>query len=40
MVSYDKRAATIAQRQRNLLVEHLGDIREAVKKVASTRVLT
>ena len=37
MVSYDKRAkATIAQRQRNLLVEHLGDIREAVKKVAST----
>ena len=33
MVAYDKRAkATIAQRQRNLLVEHLGDIREAVKK--------
>ena len=32
MVAYDKRAkATIAQRQRNLLVEHLGDIREAVK---------
>ncbi len=40
MVSYDKRAkATIAQRQRNLLVEHLGDIREAVKKVASTKGL-
>ena len=38
MVSYDKRAkATIAQRQRNLLVEHLGDIREAVKKVATQK---
>ena len=33
MVAYDKRAkATIAQRQRNLLVEHLDDIRDAVKK--------
>ena len=33
MVAYDKRAkATIAQRQRNLLVEHLGDIRESGKK--------
>ena len=40
MVAYDKRAkATIAQRQRNLLVEHLGDIREAVKKVSSAKGL-
>ena len=32
MVAYDKRAkATIAQRQRNLLVEHLGDIRSGKK---------
>ncbi len=38
MVSYDKRAkATIAQRQRNLLVEHLEDIRGAVKKVADVK---
>ncbi len=40
MVAYDKRAkATIAQRQRNLLVEHLGDIREAVKKVSAAKGL-
>jgi len=40
MVAYDKRAkATIAQRQRNLLVEHLEDIREAVNKVAATKGL-
>jgi len=38
MVSYDKRAkATIAQRQRNLLVEHLEDIRGAVKRVATAK---
>ena len=38
MVSYDKRAkATISQRQRNLLVEHLGDIRKAVEKVAGAK---
>ncbi len=38
MVSYDKRAkATIAQRQRNLLVEHLADIRGAVQKVADVK---
>ena len=38
MVSYDKRAkATIAQRQRNLLVEHLADIRAAVQKVANLK---
>ena len=38
MVQYDKRAkATIAQRQRNLLVEHLADIRAAVKKVAEAQ---
>lgn len=38
MVSYDKRAkATIAQRQRNLLVEHLEDIRGAVQKVADVK---
>ncbi len=38
MVAYDKRAkATIAQRQRNLLVEHLGDIRGAVQKVATLK---
>ena len=38
MVSYDKRAkATISQRQRNLLVEHLADIRKAVEKVASAK---
>ena len=40
MVAYDKRAkATIAQRQRNLLVEHLEDIREAVNKVAAAKGL-
>ena len=38
MVSYDKRAkATISQRQRNLLVEHLADIRKAVEKVAAVK---
>ena len=40
MVAYDKRAkATIAQRQRNLLVEHLEDIRSAVRKVAEVKGL-
>jgi len=40
MVAYDKRAkATIAQRQRNLLVEHLEDIRIAVKKVSTAKGL-
>jgi len=40
MVAYDKRAkATIAQRQRNLLVEHLEDIRAAIKKVAGDKGL-
>ena len=40
MVAYDKRAkATIAQRQRNLLVEHLEDIRAAIKKVSSVKGL-
>lgn len=40
MVAYDKRAkATIAQRQRNLLVEHLEDIREAIKKVSTAKGL-
>ena len=39
MVAYDKRAkATIAQRQRNLLVEHLEDIRGA-KKVSEAKGL-
>ena len=38
MVAYDKRAkAPIAQRQRNLLVEHLADIRSAVQKVAGAK---
>ena len=38
MVSYDKRAkATISQRQRNLLIEHLSDIRKAVEKVADAK---
>ena len=38
MIAYDKRTkATIAQRQRNLLVEHLGDIRAAVQKVAGAK---
>ena len=40
MVAYDKRAkATIAQRQRNLLVEHLEDIRAAIKKVSAAKGL-
>jgi Skp family chaperone for outer membrane proteins len=40
MVAYDKRAkATIAQRQRNLLVEHLEDIRAAIKKVSQAKGL-
>ena len=40
MIAYDKRAkATIAQRQRNLLVEHLADIRNAVQKVAGAKGL-
>ena len=40
MVAYDKREnATIAQRQRNLLVEHLEDIRGAVDKVAVAKSL-
>jgi len=38
MIAYDKRAkSTIAQRQRNLLVEHLADIRTAVQKVAGAK---
>lgn len=40
MIAYEKRAsATIAQRQKNLLVEHLGDIRGAIEKVSSTKKL-
>jgi len=40
MIAYDKRVkATIAQRQRNLLVEHLEDIRSAVRKVAEAKGL-
>ncbi len=40
MVAYEKRArATIAQRQKNLLVEHLGDIRGAIEKVSNTNKL-
>jgi len=40
MVAYDKRAkATIAQRQKNLLVEHLGDIRTAIQKVSEIKGL-
>ena len=39
MVAYDKRTkATIAQRQRNLLVEHLADIRAAFKRSLEPRV--
>ena len=39
-VAYEKRAkATIAQRQRNLLVEHLEDIRAAIKKVSAAKGL-
>ena len=38
MIAYDKRTkATIAQRQRNSLVEHLADIRAAVQKVAGVK---
>ena len=41
MVAYDKRAkATIAQRQRNLLVEHLEDIRAAIKRLPESKDLT
>ena len=37
-MAYDKRSkATIAQRQRNLLVEHLADIRAAVQKVCGAK---
>ena len=33
MLAYEKKGrATIAQRQKNLLVEHLGDIRTAIEK--------
>ena len=40
MIAYDKRVkATIAQRQRNLLVEHLEDIQSAVRKVAEKKGL-
>ena len=40
MVAYEKRArATIAQRQKNLLVEHLGDIRGAIKEVSNSKKL-
>jgi Skp family chaperone for outer membrane proteins len=40
MVAYEQRArATIAQRQKNLLVEHLGDIRGAIKKVSNAKKL-
>ena len=40
LIQYDKRTkATISQRQRNLLVEHIGDIRKAVDKVASLKKL-
>ena len=39
MVAYDKRAkATIAQRQRNLLVEHLEDIRGAIKSFRGKKI--
>ena len=37
MVSYERAKATISQRQRNLLVEHLADIRKAVQQVASAK---
>jgi Skp family chaperone for outer membrane proteins len=38
MLEYEKRArATISQRQKNLLVEHLGDIREAIEKISKSR---
>tara|TARA_B100000959_G_scaffold259282_1_gene294819 strand:+ start:399 stop:956 length:558 start_codon:yes stop_codon:yes gene_type:complete len=40
LIQYDKRTkATIAQRQRNLLVEHIADIRAAVSKVAAAKKL-
>lgn len=40
MIAYDKRAkATIGQRQRNLLMEHLEDIRAAIGKVAAAKGL-
>ena len=40
MVAYEKRArATIAQRQKNLLVEHLDDIRGAIEKVSNSKKL-
>jgi len=40
MLAYEKRArATIAQRQKNLLVEHLGDIRTAIEKVSNSKKL-
>ena len=40
MIAYEKRArATIAQRQKNLLVEHLGDIRKAISKVSNNKKL-
>jgi len=38
MLEYEKRArATISQSQKNLLVEHLGDIREAIEKISKAR---
>ena len=38
MLEYEKRArATISQRQKNLLVEHLGDIRAAIEKISKSR---
>ena len=38
MLEYEKRArATISQRQKNLLVEHLGDIREAIGKISKSK---
>ena len=40
MLAYEKRArATIAQRQKNLFVQHLGDIRTAVQKVSNAKSL-
>lgn len=38
MLEYEKRArATISQRQKNLLVEHLRDIREAIDKISKSK---
>lgn len=38
MLEYEKRArATISQRQKNLLVEHLRDIREAIGKISKSK---